>query len=322
MRSKYIALAVCLIASMIAAPCADAQNNNHHKYLRPASHHHLRTPAAVQAGKADGPFQIKAQSAILMNMKDGRILYTLNPDKPIQPASLTKVLSLFLVYEALNRGTAHMNDMVTVSRTAWQTGGSRMGLRANKQIPLEELMKGMAIVSGNDASVAVAEHFGGVDEFVRRMNLKAKELGMAHSVFVNPDGLPAKGQVTTARDILMLSCQYINKFPQALDIHSMRYFTFGRTTRANHNRLLIKYDDMDGLKTGFVCEAGYHIIATAKHGDTRLIAVIMGSRTPYIRNRDTRLLIEQGFKMVKQGGSDDHDAHAALRPNVSADTSS
>ena len=318
MNFKYIALTAGIAAFLIAAPCAEAHKLNHRTNMHPVTHHHTRTHATVRHVGADaGPLQIKAQSAILMNMKDGKILYMQNPDLPIQPASLTKVLSLFLVYESLNRGTAHMDDMVTISRNAWQTGGSRMGLRSKKQVSLEELMKGMAIVSGNDASVAVAEHFGGVDQFVRRMNQKARELGMTHSFFINPDGLPAKGQVTTARDVLTLSWQYLNKFPQALDIHSIRYFAYGNTKRPNHNRLLIKYDDMDGLKTGFVCEAGYHIIATARRGDTRLIAVIMGSRTPYIRNRDTRLLLEKGFKMLRQGDTDDRNVHAGNRPGMS-----
>ena len=266
----------------------------------------------ISAAHADQPYHLKAKSAIVMNLNDGRILYAHHPDLPIQPASLTKVLSLYLVYEELQHGTAHLDDMVSISRKALRTGGSRMVLQAGKQIPLIDLMKGMAIVSGNDASVAVAEHFGGVDRFVNRMNLKAKELGMMNSSFKNPNGLPAKGQVTTARDVLTLSCQYLNHFPEALEIHSMRYFTHGRITQINHNRLLERYPDIDGLKTGYVAAAGFHIIATAKRGDVRLIAVVMGSRNKYIRSQETRMLLEEGFRMVENGSPRPNKVHALL----------
>jgi D-alanyl-D-alanine carboxypeptidase (penicillin-binding protein 5/6) len=245
------------------------------------------------------PIDLQAKSAILMNMNDGRILFSKNPDKPIQPASLTKVLSLYLVYEAINEGNAHLNDMVSISRNAWKTGGSKMFLKAGRQIPLEDLMKGMAIASGNDACVAVAEHFGGVNRFVVRMNTKARQLGMTHSTFKNPNGLPAKGQITTARDVLLLSSKYLERFPEALSIHSMPYFTHDNITQINHNRLLQRYPDVDGLKTGFVSAAGFHVIATAKRGDIRLIAVVMGSRNPAIRTRETHLLLEEGFKMIE-----------------------
>ncbi len=261
---------------------------------------------------AEVPFHLKAKSAILMNMTDGKILYAYNPDLPLQPASLTKVLSLYLVYEALGQGIAHLDDMVVISRKAWRTGGSRMFLQAGKQIPLIDLMKGMAIVSGNDACVAVAEHFGGVDQFVERMNSKARELGMAHSFFKNPNGLPAKGQVTTARDVLTLSCQYLNRFPEALEIHSMQYFTHDRITQVNHNRLLQRYPDIDGLKTGFVAAAGFHIIATAKRGEVRLIAIVMGSKNPRIRSKETRMLLEEGFRMVEIGVPKIQKIHALL----------
>ena len=253
---------------------------------------------------------LKAKSAILMNMNDGSILYAQNPDRPIAPASLTKVLSLYLVYEAITEGKVHLDDMVRISKRAWRTGGSKMYVQVGKQIPLEELMKGMAIVSGNDACVAVAEHFGGVDYFVKLMNLKARQLGMTHSLFKNPNGLPARGQVTTARDILTLSSKYLSRFPEALGMHSIQYFTHGKITQINHNRLLQKVPDVDGLKTGFVSAAGFHIVATAKRGDVRLIAVVMGSKNPRIRTKETRILLEEGFRMVERDSPRIRKVHA------------
>ncbi len=251
---------------------------------------------------------VKAKSAILMDVNNGRILFSQNPDAPMQPASITKVLSLYLVYEALRDVKVRPHDMVRISQKAGTTGGSRMRVRPGWEVPLEELIKGMAISSGNDASVAVAEYLAGdVGTFVEKMNRKALELEMTHSHFQNPNGLPAEGQFTTARDILKLTQAYLRDFPQSLSVHSLKSFTFGGVTRRNHNRLLARFPDVDGLKTGFVCAAGYHIVATAKRGDMRLIAVVMGSRNPRIRDKETRKLLDAGFRMtgvvaLKAGG--------------------
>ena len=219
----------------------------------------------------------------------------------MQPASLTKILSLYLVHEAITQGKIQSTDRVKISANAQITGGSSMYLVDETEVVLDDLIKGMAVVSANDASVAVAEHLGGsTDNFVRMMNAKAKALGMKRSHFVNPNGLPARGQVTTARDILKLSRAYIRNFPEALQIHSMQEYTFTNITQRNSNTLLRQCEDVDGLKTGFVRAAGFHLIATAKRGDTRLIAVVMGEKNPKIRTRDTTRLLEHGFRMVAE----------------------
>ena len=243
--------------------------------------------------------KLKAKAAILMNIDSGSILYAKNPDKPMQPASLTKILSLYLVYEAINEGKVHLSDKVKISTNAQLTGGSSMYLVDETEAALEDLIKGMAVVSANDASVAVAEHIGGsVNGFVKMMNAKARELGMKHSHFINPNGLPAKGQVSTARDILILSHAYIRDFPEALRMHSMQEYTYRDITQHNNNTLLKQHEDVDGLKTGFVRASGFHLVATAKRGDTRLIAVVMGERNPKTRERETVKLLEQGFRMT------------------------
>lgn len=243
--------------------------------------------------------KLKAKSAILINDSNGKVLYTKNPDSPMQPASLTKILSLYLVHEAISQGEIHPTDMVKISINAQITGGSSMYLVDETEVALDDLIKGMAVVSANDASVAVAEYLGGsVSNFVRMMNAKAKALDMKRSHFVNANGLPAKGQVTTARDILKLSRAYIRDFPEALHIHSMQEYTFANITQRNSNTLLRQCENVDGLKTGFVRSAGFHLVATAKRGDTRLIAVVMGEKNSRIRARDTAKLLEQGFRMV------------------------
>ena len=185
----------------------------------------------------------------------------------IQPASITKVLSLYLADEAIRDGKVHPTDPVKISRKAGRTGGSKMFIQAGSEIPLEELLKGMAVVSANDASVAVAEYIGGnVEGFVERMNRKARELGMTSSVFKNPNGLPARGQFTTARDMLILARDYLRRFPESLNLHSQQYFTYRDITQRNRNTLLRHYPNADGLKTGWVDKGG---IPHRRHGQTR-----------------------------------------------------
>jgi len=246
--------------------------------------------------------KLTAHSAILMDMTTGQILYSHNADGAIQPASITKILSLYLADEAIREGRVRSGDPVKISRKAGRTSGSKMFLEAGSEIPLEELLKGMAVVSANDASVAVAEYIGGdVEVFVELMNRKAKELGMTSSVFRNPNGLPAKGQVTTARDALLLAREYLRSFPESLNLHSQQYFTYREITQHNRNTLLKRYPNADGLKTGWVHKAGYHIIATARRGNTRLIAVVMGAKNRNIRTRETEQLLDEGFRQVGLG---------------------
>ncbi|OHE19671.1 MAG: hypothetical protein A2X95_08785 [Syntrophobacterales bacterium GWF2_56_9] len=243
--------------------------------------------------------RLNVRSAILMDMRTGRILVAQNANAPIQPASITKVLTLYLADEAIRDGRVRPGDQVKISRKAGRTGGSKMFIEAGSEIPLEELLKGMAVVSANDASVAVAEYIGGdVERFVARMNRKARQLGMTRSFFKNPNGLPARGQVTTARDMLILASDYLQRFPESLDLHSQQYYTYRDITQRNRNSLLRHYPNADGLKTGWVVKAGYHIVATAKRGDPRLIAVVMGAKTPSIRARETEKLLDEGFRMV------------------------
>jgi D-alanyl-D-alanine carboxypeptidase len=243
---------------------------------------------------------ITAKSALVMDMTTGEILYSKNPDEPIAPASLTKIMSLYLIYEALGEGRVRTSDVVHVSSSVTQVNGSRMRIRPGSQIPLGDLMKGMAVMSANDASVAAAEYVGGdVDEFVRRMNVKAVELGMTGSHFSNPSGLREDGQVTTARDILTLSCAYINRFPQSLDMHSLPAFEYGRRVRGNTNHLLETNHYVDGLKTGHVAGSGYHLVVTARKNNTRIVAVVMGSLSSGARFREARSMLELGFKAVQ-----------------------
>ncbi len=235
-----------------------------------------------------------------MEMNTGEILFSKNPDEPIAPASLTKILTLYLIYEALDEGSIHTSDLVRVSSRVNRVDGSRMRIRPGTEIALGDLMKGMAIMSANDASVAAAEYVGGdMDEFVRRMNVKALELGMTRSRFRNPSGLREEDQVTTATDMLRLSCAYLNRFPQSLEIHSMHSFQYGRRVRNNTNHLLDTTQTVDGLKTGHVAGAGYHIVVTARKNGMRIVAVVLGAKSSGARFHEARSLIEDGFRKLQ-----------------------
>ncbi len=245
---------------------------------------------------------INARSAMLVDMKTGQVLYEQNADVPIAPASITKVLTLYVVFEAIRDGRLHLWDNVKVSARAAKTGGSRMGLRTGDVVSVGELIKGMAVVSGNDACVAIAEHMSGsVEAFIRQMNAKARQLGMNDSHFLTPNGLPAKGQITTARDIATLSVAYLRRYPESLNIHSMQSYTYRTTTHRNANRLLGTCQGVDGLKTGFVCAAGYNLTATAVRGDSRLVAVVLGASSPGVRAAETARLLELGYESLGTG---------------------
>ena len=261
----------------------------------------LIMPQAVFAAhKTFSPLKVKA--AMLVDMKTGRILYQQNMDRVIQPASLSKIMSLYLISEDIETKKAAYQDLVTVSPHAVHTGGSKMLFRAGERYEVLDLIKGMAIHSANDASVALAEHFGGSEEiFVRRMNAKAKELGMKDTHFVNPHGLPNKKQKTTARDIYVLSRDYLRRFPNSYKIHSIERFAFNDMILTNRNDLLHRYPGANGLKTGYVCASGFHLVATAVRGDTKLMAIVMGAKDRRSRSEQARMLLDYGFDRIGPG---------------------
>jgi len=255
-----------------------------------------------------GEFGVDTKAALVMDMQTGRVLYAQEPDMPIPPASLTKVLTLFLINERLREGSLKLDEAIPVSQEASHAGGSTMRLKTGETVTLDDLIKGIAIASANDGCVAVAEYLGKGDThpFVEAMNRKAKEIGMTSSQFFNPNGLPAEGQVTTARDMAVLAQTYLKTFPETLSIHSMTEFTHNNRVRHNSNSLLGKVEGVDGLKTGFVCASGFNIVVTAKRGETRLVAVVLGAKNRRIREREATRLVEEGFKIVAAEKSGSH----------------
>ncbi len=258
---------------------------------------------------------LDVRSAMLLDMSTGRILYEQNADEPIPPASLTKVLSMYVALDQVRAGKASLKDTVKVSRRAFSTGGSRMFLKQGETLTLDDLLEGMAVSSGNDASVATAEYIGGnVNNFVQMMNAKTKALGMKNSVFRNPHGLPAAGQHTTARDMLALSRSYLAQYPEALRYHSTKFIKHNKVITTNKNPLLGNCEGADGLKTGWVFASGYNIISTVRRGKTRLLAVVLGAETTQARAQEVNRLVEAGFRSVAGGGKNVSTLLAGMKP--------
>ena len=240
--------------------------------------------------------RVPAASAILFNQTTGMLLYTQNADASIPPASLTKLMTMMLTLDAVRQRRVSPRTWLIVSRKAARTGGSSMHLQRGERVRLENLLYGMAVVSGNDAAVAAAEKIGGnTRHFVRLMNRKARAIGMRHTQFRNVNGLPAAGQRTTARDMLALSLAYLRAHPSALRYHSPRVFRHGRRVMRATNRLRGDVPGVDGLKTGWTVASGYNIVATAERKGVRLIAVVMGGASAARRDLAARRLLEAGF---------------------------
>jgi D-alanyl-D-alanine carboxypeptidase (penicillin-binding protein 5/6) len=260
-----------------------------------------KTATSQATPTTSGGLQCDAQSAVLMDGLTGQVLYEQNPGLRIPPASFVKVMTLYLIYDALRAGQIKMDDQVTVSeiawRRAWKTEGSKMFLKVGERVKVEDLMKGVAIASGNDACVTLAEHLSGSEEaFVSKMNEKAKLLGLKDSQFRNSDGMPADGQYITAMDMAILSKLYIKDHPEALVLHSTVEFEYNGIRQGNRNTLLQKNIGVDGLKTGHIKESGYHLTATAKRENQRMIAVVMGCDKMRQRAPEAQKLLEYGFK--------------------------
>ena len=241
---------------------------------------------------------VEAQAALLMEKTTGQVLYAKNEHEQLEPASVTKVMTLLLAMEALDEGRIRYDDTVTVSAYAASMGGSQVFLSEGEQITVEDLFKAICVASGNDASVAMAEHIAGVTElFVEQMNARAKQLGMNDTHFVNCTGLPAEGHVTSAWDIALMSRELILHHPDIRRFTTIWMDTLrgGSFQLSNTNKLIRFYDGATGLKTGSTDAAGFCISATAERDGMELIAVIMKGQTANKRNTDAKTLLNYGF---------------------------
>ncbi len=251
----------------------------------------LPTPAAPSLG---------ANSYILVDFNSGYVLVESNPDMPVEPASITKVMTSYVVFTELAGGNINLADTVTVSETAWRTGGSRMFIEPSMQPTIEQLIKGMVIQSGNDASVALAEHLAGTEEaFAGLMNHYATQLGMTNSHFTNSTGLPHEDHYTTARDVAILSAALIEDFPEFYRWYSEKEYSFNNIRQHNRNNLLWRDPAVDGLKTGHTEAAGYCLASSAKRDGMRLISVVLGSGSESSRVNESQSLLNYGFRFFE-----------------------
>ena len=243
---------------------------------------------------------IAAKAYILMDHNSGIILAANNENEKRSPASLTKLMTSYVVFKRLKEEFITLDDEVKISEKAWRTGGSKSFIEVGKMIKLEDLLKGMIIQSGNDASVALAEHVAGSEgTFVLFMNDYAQQIGMKNSRFENASGLPHDDQYTTAKDIALLSSAMIREFPVYYEWYSQKEFTYNNITQTNRNKLLFTDSTVDGLKTGWTQKAGYCLVTSANRVDMRLISVVLGSDSPAIRISETEKLLDYGFRFFE-----------------------
>ncbi|OEY66732.1 D-alanyl-D-alanine carboxypeptidase family protein [Marinobacter sp. X15-166B] len=253
--------------------------------------------SAASAPLIPAPPQIGASSYILIDPLSGSVLMENNSHERLPPASLTKMMTAYIVERELHEGRIAMTDMVPISVKAWQTKGSRTFVREGTQVSVADLLRGVIIQSGNDASVALAEFIAGSEEaFTDIMNQQAQLLGMKNTHFLNATGLPAPEHYSTAYDLALLAQAIINDYPENYPIYAEKHFTYNNIRQPNRNTLLWRDPSVDGLKTGHTEEAGYCLAASAKRDNTRFIGVVMGTSSPSARAQEIQKMLNYGFR--------------------------
>ena len=267
----------------------------------------LVAPAVQAADQLPDAPSIDARAWILMDYASGKVLSEGNADEKLDPASLTKIMTSYVVGQALKAGKIKSTDMVTIGRDAWATGNpalrgsSVMFLKPGMQVSVEDLNKGVIIQSGNDASIAIADYVAGSqDAFVSLMNGYAQKMGLTNTTFMTVHGLDAPGQFSTARDMALLTKAMIHDVPEEYAIHKEKEFTFNKIRQPNRNRLLWSTNlNADGVKTGTTAGAGYNLVSSATQNDMRLIAVVLGTKTDRIRFNESEKLLTWGFRFYE-----------------------
>jgi D-alanyl-D-alanine carboxypeptidase (penicillin-binding protein 5/6) len=257
--------------------------------------------------KIPAPPKVSAKAYLMIDADSGRVIVEQNADDSLAPASLTKMMTSYVLSHELNEGNVSNDDMVLISENAWAQnpifeGSSLMWIEVNKLVRLEDLHRGIVISSGNDATVAVAEHIAGSESaFADLMNQHAVELGMDGTNYLNSHGLPDPDHYTTARDLAILANAIVSDYPEEYALYQEREFTYNGIRQYNRNVLMSEDPSVDGLKTGHTSDAGYCLVASAKRGGMRLITVVLGTNSENARKRDTRNLLSYGFRFFETG---------------------
>ena len=260
----------------------------------------IAAPAAHGAAAVPAPPNLSATSYLLVDADTGKVIAERDSDKAVPPASLTKVMTGYVAAGEIEGGRIALTDRVPVSVNAWRTGGSRMFIQEGTEVSVEDLLRGIIIQSGNDASVALAEHIAGSEAaFADMMNQQAAELGMTQSNFRNATGLPDEDHYTTARDLALLTQAYIRRYPENYALNSEKSFTYNDIEQPNRNRLLWRDRSVDGVKTGYTRAAGYCLLASALRDGMRLISVVMGADNDAHRVQESQMLLSYGFRFFE-----------------------
>lgn len=283
---KSLAHTLALLA-LLFVPCAHAEDGE--------------TPAPVsEEVPIPDPPQLAARGFLLVEHNSDTILAESNADERLEPASLTKIMTAYVVFRELAGGNLSLTDQVLVSEKAWRTGGSKMFIEVGKRVSVEDLLKGMIVQSGNDASVALGEHIAGSEEtFAELMNTHARRLGLTGTHFTNSTGLPHEEHYTTARDMALVTAASIREFPEFYAWYAEKEFLFNGIKQPNRNRLLWRDESVDGVKTGHTEGAGYCLVASAERDGTRLTSVVMGAEGEEARAQASLALLNYGFRFFE-----------------------
>ena len=260
----------------------------------------LSANAASAEAIIPSPPEVAAKAYFLQDFRTGKILAENNADTQLAPASLTKIMTVYVALNEIRKGHLKLTDIATVSEKARKASGSRMFLEVKQQVKIEDLLKGIIIQSGNDASITLAEHIASDEStFADMMNQQAALLGMKNSHFTNRDGLPIETHFTTARDLAIITTALIKEFPEYYPWFSQKEFTFNKITQQNRNLLLGRDESVDGVKTGFTDDAGYCLVASSLREGMRLISVVMGTKSAKARADENQKLLNYGFRFYE-----------------------
>jgi serine-type D-Ala-D-Ala carboxypeptidase (penicillin-binding protein 5/6) len=256
--------------------------------------------SVAQAAPVPSPPKLAAKSFLLIDFNSGRILAEKNIDKKVEPASITKLMTAYVVYKEIESARLSLDEEVTISKKAWKMKGSKMFIEVGKKVTVKKLMKGLIIQSGNDATVALAEHIAGSEStFADYMNQYAQQLGMKDTNFVNATGWPNKNHVTTAADLSRLATAIIREFPEHYEWYKEKEYTYNGIKQYNRNKLLWRDKSVDGFKTGHTESAGYCLVASAKREDMRLISIVLGTKSEKARENVSQSLLSYGFRFYE-----------------------
>ena len=317
---KFPALLAAGCMPLLLLPLMAAATSHKHAATPAPASAPTNTPAAAatpsEPGAIPSPPEVDARAYLLIDYTTGQVLAQRNADARMEPASLTKLMTCYVVFHALKAGTLKLDDQVTISEHAWKAEGSRTFVQVGSKIPAEVLIKGMIVQSGNDATIALAERVGGTEgAFVQIMNDYAKRLGLSNTHFDDSSGLPSPTHYTSARDLSLLASALLRDFPEYYPWFSVREFVWNNIKQENRNGLLERDPSVDGMKTGHTDSAGFCLVTSARRQDMRLITVVLGSSSIKAREDASAALVNYGFTFyetvnVKRRGT------AVLKPRV------